>query len=290
LRYAVNLPVVGEYSSPKALVELAKDAEAAGWDAVFIWDSMVFDPDWKPPVTDPWIVLGAIASHTERVKIGTMIAQLARRRPWKVAREVVALDHLSGGRMILGVGLGFSGEAEFARFGEDGDVRVRADKLDETLAIINGLCSGGPFSYEGKYYTLKETTFTPRPVQEHIPIWVAGYWPNKRPFRRAAQWDGAAPAEMDIRPDGFSILPSSPETAKIIKAYIDQHRTSTAPYDIIVSRALPDQPEEAAAMVKAYEEAGVTWLLRDMLPWEVPLSQAYSIVRGGPPSLKVGSE
>ncbi|MDQ5810767.1 MAG: LLM class flavin-dependent oxidoreductase, partial [Actinomycetota bacterium] len=196
-------------------------------------------------------------------------------------------DHLSGGRMILGVGLGFSGEAEFAQFGEDGDARVRADKLDEALAIINGLCSGEPFSYERKYYALKETTFTPRPVQEHIPIWVAGYWPNKRPFRRAAQWDGAAPAEMDIRPDGFSILPSSPETVKDIKAYIDQHRTSSAPYDIIVSRVLPDEPEEEAAMVKAYEEAGVTWLLRDMLPWEVPLSQASTIVRSGPPAYKL---
>ena len=283
MRYAINLPIIGEYSDPNALVELARDAETAGWDAVFVWDSIVFDSDWKPPVIDPWITLGAIASHTERVKIGTMVAQLARRRPWKVAREVVTLDHLSGGRMILGVGLGFSGEAEFARFGEDGDARVRADKLDEALAIVNGLCSGEPFSYEGKYYDLEETTFTPRPVQERIPIWVAGYWPNKRPFRRAAVWDGAAPAEMDIRPDGFSILPSSPETIKGVKAYIGQHRTSTAPYDIIVSRALPDEPAKAAEIVRTYEEAGVTWLLRDMLPWEVSLNEAYEIVRGGPP-------
>jgi hypothetical protein len=285
MRYAVNLPVVGEYSDPATLVGLAKEAEAAGWDAVFVWDSLVFDLQWNPPVTDPWIVLGAIASHTQRVTIGTMVAQLARRRPWKVAREVVAIDHLSGGRMVLGVGLGFSGEAEFAQFGEDGDARVRADKLDEALAIIAGLCTGEPFRYEGQYYTIKETTFTPRPVQEHVPIWVAGYWPNKRPFRRAARWDGAAPAEMDVRPDGFSILPSSPETITAIKAYIDQHRTSTAPYDIIVSRVLPDDPEAAAAMVQAFAAAGVTWLLRDMLPWDVPLSQAYAIVRGGPPGL-----
>ena len=283
MRYAVNLPIVGEYSDPTLLVGLAKDAEAAGWDAVFVWDSLVFDLAWKPPVTDPWIVLGAIAAHTTRVKIGTMVAQLARRRPWKVAREVVALDHLSGGRLILGVGLGFSGEAEFAQFGEDADARVRADKLDEALAIIDGLCSGEPFSYQGTYHTLKETVFTPRPVQEHIPIWVAGYWPHKRPFRRAARWDGAAPAEVDIRPDGFTILPSSPETMKVVKAYIDQHRSSTAPYDIIVSRTLPDEPAAAAALVHAFEEAGVTWLLRDMLPWEVPLSQAYAIARGGPP-------
>jgi alkanesulfonate monooxygenase SsuD/methylene tetrahydromethanopterin reductase-like flavin-dependent oxidoreductase (luciferase family) len=284
VRYAVNLPIIGEYSDPKVLVELAKDAEAAGWDAVFVWDSMVCDLSWRPPVADPWIVLGAIASHTERVKIGTMIAQLPRRRPWKVAREVVTLDHLSGGRMILGVGIGFSGEAEYAQFGEDGDARVRADKLDEALAIVDGLCSGEPFSYQGKYHAVTESVFTPRPVQQRIPIWVAGYWPNKRPFRRAARWDGAAPAEMDIRPDGFSIVPTSPETMKVVKAYIDQHRpSSTSLYDIIVSRVLPDEPAEAAAMVEAFEEAGVTWLLRDMLPWEVPLSQAYTIVRGGPP-------
>jgi hypothetical protein len=284
MRYAVNLPVIGEYSEPGVLVELAREAEAAGWEAVFVWDSMVFDLDWQPPVTDPWIVLGAIASHTERVKIGTMVAQLARRRPWKVAREVVTLDHLSGGRMILGVGLGFSGEAEFAQFGEAGDARARADRLDEALDIIDGLCTGEPFSYNGKYYTLKETTFTPRPVQERIPIWIAGYWPNKRPFRRAARWDGAAPAEMDIRPDGFSIMPTSPETAKTIGAYIDRHRNSGGPYDMIVSRELPDHPEEAEAMVRALEEGGVTWILRDMLPWEVPLDRAYEIVRTGPPN------
>jgi alkanesulfonate monooxygenase SsuD/methylene tetrahydromethanopterin reductase-like flavin-dependent oxidoreductase (luciferase family) len=186
---------------------------------------------------------------------------------------------------MLGVGLGFSGEAEFARFGEDGNARVRADKLDEALAIIDGLCRGEPFSYEGKHYSLTETTFTPRPVQERIPIWVAGYWPNKRPFRRAARWDGTAPVEMDIRPDDFSILPSSPRTIKDIKAYIDQHRTSNGPYDIVVSHVLPDEPEEASATIRAFEEAGVTWLLRDMLPWEVSLDEAYEIVRAGPPDL-----
>lgn len=282
MRYAVNLPVVGEYSDPRVLLELATDAEDAGWDAVFVWDSMIFDLGWKPPVTDPWIVLGAIASHTERVRIGTMVAQLPRRRPWKVAREVVTLDHLSGGRMTLGVGLGFSGESEFEQFGEDGDARARADRLDESLAIVRGLCTGEPFSFEGRYYAIRETTFTPRPVQERIPIWVAGYWPNKRPFRRAARWDGTAPAEMDIRPDGFSILPSSPETIETIRAYIDEHRADDGPYDIVVSRALPEGPE-AAELVRAYEKAGTTWLLRDMLPWEVPLSEAYRIVRDGPP-------
>jgi len=285
MQYAVNLPILAAFSDPNTLVDLAKIAETAGWDGVFVWDSLLFDQQWMPPIVDPWITLAAIATSTERVKIGTMIAQLARRRPWKVAREVVTLDHLSRGRMILGVGLGYSAAAEFEQFGEAGDARVRADKLDECLDILTGLWSGTPFSYQGQYYQLKETTFLPKPVQQpRVPIWIAGYWPNKRPFRRAARWDGACPAEMEIRDDGFSILPSSPESARTMIGYIDAHRTNSAPFDVIVSRALPqDDPVQTAELVAAYAEAGVTWLLRDMLPWEVSLEQAYEIVRGGPP-------
>lgn len=282
MRYAVNLPVIGEYADPRVLVTLAQDAERAGWDAVFVWDSLVFDARTRPPVSDPWIVLAAIAATTERVKIGTMIAQLARRRPWKVAREVATLDHLSGGRMILGVGLGFSGEAEFEQFGEDGDARVRADKLDECLAIMHGLCTGEPFAFTGEHYTVRETTFLPRPVQGQVPVWVAGYWPNKRPFRRAARWQGAAPAEMDIRDDGFSILASSPQSARKMIEYINRHRTGGGPYDVIVSRALPRDRDERTELISAYGSVGVTWILRDLLPWETSLQEAVRIVRAGP--------
>jgi hypothetical protein len=285
MQYAVNLPILGAFSDPHTLVDLAKIAETSGWDGVFVWDALLFDQQWMPPIVDPWITLAAIATSTERIKIGTMIAQLARRRPWKVAREVVTLDHLSKGRMILGVGLGYSAAAEFEQFGEEGDARVRADKLDECLDILTGLWSGTPFSYQGRYYQMKETTFLPKPVQQpRVPIWVAGYWPNKRPFRRAARWDGACPAEMEIRDDGFSILPSSPESARTMIGYINAQRTNSEPFDVIVSRALPqDDPAQTAELVAAYAEAGVTWLLRDMLPWEVSLEQAYEIVRGGPP-------
>lgn len=282
MQYAINLPVIGEYADPRVLVELAQDAERAGWDAVFVWDSLVFDVRTHPPVTDPWIVLAAIAATTERVRIGTMIAQLARRRPWKVAREVTTLDHLSAGRMILGVGLGFSGKADYEQFGEDGAARVRADKLDECLTIVRGLCTGEPFAFTGQHYSVRETTFLPRPVQGQVPVWVAGYWPHKRPFRRAARWDGAAPAEMDIHDDGFSILPSSPESARQIIDYISQHRTSDGPYDVIVSRALPRERGERTELISAYESVGVTWILRDMLPWEIPLAEAVRVVRAGP--------
>ena len=285
MQHAVNLPILGEYSDPQALVDLARDAEAAGWDAVFVWDSLLFSAQMRPPIADPYITLAAIAAQTERVRIGTMVAQLARRRPWKIAREVATLDLLSNGRLILGVGLGFDGAAEFAQFGEEPDARVRADKLDEALDIVVGLCSGAPFCYQGTYYQISETTFLPRPIQQpRVPIWVAGYWPNRRPFRRAARWDGVCPVEMEIRgPGDFSILPTSPATAATVGDYIREHRTGDGSFEMVVSRALPEDRYEAAELLTAYAEAGVTWLLRDMLPWEVPLAAARRIVRAGPP-------
>ena len=285
MRYAVNLPIIADFSDPRSLVRLAQRAESAGWDGVFVWDSLLFDEKWMPPVIDPWVTLAAIAATTYRVKIGTMLAQLARRRPWKVAREVVTLDNLSDGRMILGVALGFSASAEYEQFGEDGNARVRADKLDESLEIITGLCSGEPFSYNGQYYQIKETTFLPRPVQQpRVPVWVGGYWPNRRPFRRAARWDGVCPAEIEVRSDGFSILTTSPDSVRNILGYVNEYRTATGSFDVIVSRALPQEdPAQTAEIVAAYQEAGVTWLLRDLLPWEVSFAQAEQIIDRGPP-------
>ena len=284
MQHAVNLPILGEYSDPRALVDLARDAEAAGWDAVFVWDALLFSAQLQPPIADPYLTLAAIATHTDRVRIGTMVAQLARRRPWKVAREVATLDRLSSGRLILGVGLGFDGQAEFAQFGEDPAARVRAAKLDEALDIVVGLCSGTPFCYHGTYYQIAETTFLPTPIQQpRVPIWVAGYWPNRRPFRRAARWDGVCPAEIELRgPGDFSILPISPATAATIGAYLRAHRTGDGAFDVVVSRALPEDKGEAAELLAAYAEAGVTWFLQDMLPWDVPLTTARRIVRAGP--------
>jgi alkanesulfonate monooxygenase SsuD/methylene tetrahydromethanopterin reductase-like flavin-dependent oxidoreductase (luciferase family) len=282
MQYAVNLPIIGEYSNPGLLAELAYEAEQAGWAGVFVWDTLVLDTSLRPPITDPWIALAAIATRTERVKLGTMVAQLARRRPWKVAREVVALDQLSGGRLILGVGLGYAPQADFEPFGEEGDARVRARKLDEALEIITGLCTGAPFSYHGAYYQVAETVFTPRPVQPQIPIWVGGYWPNRKPFQRAARWDGVCPAEMDIRPERFAIRPTTPETVRTISAYIAQHRTKKTPFDVVISRTLPADPAQAEELIAAYAAAGVTWVYQDLLPWEIPFPQARALIRRGP--------
>src|SRR5262245_11702497 len=118
MRYAVGIPNVGDYGDPRLLVDLARDAEAAGWDAVLLWDHVAYRR--RPsPAAAPTAVLTAIAAATSRVRIGMLAAALPRRRPWKLARETATLDVLSGGRLILGVGLGSQAHEEYAAFGED---------------------------------------------------------------------------------------------------------------------------------------------------------------------------
>lgn len=284
MRHALNLPTMSDYSDPCLLSDLAQEAEAAGWDGVFVWDILLFDPQQMPAVTDSWIALAAIALRTKRIKIGPMVATLARRRPWKVAREVVALDQLSGGRMVLGVGLGQSGSGDFAQFGEDSHPKTRARKLDEALDIVAGLLSGEPFEYAGEHYQLKETVFSPRPVQERIPIWVAGWWPNKAPMRRAARWDGAYPAEVIATDSSLELIPTSPETVRTIVQFIHQSRTKTTPFDMVISRSLwHEDPATVTALVDAFAAAGATWMIQDVLPWEVTPDQARELIRRGPP-------
>ena len=149
MRFAINVPNFGTYSDPRTAADLAREAEDAGWDGFFVWDHILGAREWQVPIADPWVLLSAVAMRTERIRLGPMVTPIPRRRPWKLARETVTLDHLSRGRLVLGVGLGFPPDAEFEQFGEDGDPRVRAAKLDEGLAVLTGLWSGQPFRLRG---------------------------------------------------------------------------------------------------------------------------------------------
>src|SRR5258706_6281906 len=126
----------------KSIPEFAVEAEAAGWDGVFIPDCISIETEsigpW--PVYDPWILLGVMAVRTKHICIGTMLTPPSRRRPWKLARETVTLDHLSNGRLILPAGLGAAGDdAGFYTVGEAMNMRARAQILDESLDILDGL-------------------------------------------------------------------------------------------------------------------------------------------------------
>ena len=184
LRRGLAVPCFAD--DPADLVRLGVGAERAGLDGYFLWDHLVHsDSGEGPPIVDPWQVLAVVAARTSRIKLGTMITPVARRRPWKLAKEVTTLDLLSGGRVILGVGLGDPAHAEFGLFGEPADRRVRAELLDEGLDVLAGLWTGQPFSHEGKHFTVGPVRFSPSPVQRpRVPIWVGGI------FRQAASWPG----------------------------------------------------------------------------------------------------
>ena len=260
MNFGINVPAFADFSDPRALAELAHDAEAAGWDGFFIWDAMFFDPTFHP-MADPWVALAAVALSTQQIRIGTMVTPIARRRPWKLARETVSIDRLSDGRLILGVGLGDPVQWDFGFFDEITDPKIRARRLDEGLDILTGLWSGEPYSYQGDQFNVQEVIFRPTPVQSpRIPIWVGGWWPNKPPLRRAARWDGVCPAKW-----GGTITPD--EWTELL-AYVREHRTSLVPFDAVHSGATPgDNLTQAAEIVEPYTNAGVTWWIEPVDPW-----------------------
>jgi probable F420-dependent oxidoreductase len=285
MRFALYLPPFGDFANPRILVTMAQSAEAAGWDGFFIWDHVALD--WPGTVVDPWIALAAIAVETKTIRLGPMVTPLPRRRPWKVAREAISLDHLSGGRLALGVGLGILSE-EFENMGDEGDLIVRAGMLDEALEVLTGLWSGEPFSYEGDHYQIREAHFLPKPFQSpRIPIWVAGLWPAKAPFRRAARWDGVFPLnQQDLYQD------LTPEQIREIVAYVGEHRTSSEPFDVLQRGTTPgDNRDKDLETVAAYEGAGATWWLENIHPWRFgwegegswPLEAIRDYIRNGPP-------
>jgi alkanesulfonate monooxygenase SsuD/methylene tetrahydromethanopterin reductase-like flavin-dependent oxidoreductase (luciferase family) len=289
MRFGISMPPFAHFSDPRTLAELAHDAETAGWDGFFIWDAMFFDPTFHP-IADPWVALAAVALNTERMRIGTMVTPLARRRPWKLARETVSVDRLSNGRLTLGVGLGDPVQWDFGFFDEVTDPKTRAHKLDEGLDVLTGLWKGQPFSYQGEQYNVKEVTFRPTPVQSpRIPIWVGGWWPHKPPLRRAALWDGVCPIK-----GGSNI---SPAEWRDLLTYIQQYRTTDAPLDAVNFGATPgENPTQAAELVQPYADAGVTWWLESVDPWrfgwswEVPWAPEATLlmrerVKQGPPQL-----
>jgi alkanesulfonate monooxygenase SsuD/methylene tetrahydromethanopterin reductase-like flavin-dependent oxidoreductase (luciferase family) len=216
-----------ELVDPGTLAELATCAEQHGWDGFFLWDHVAY----RPPVralADPWVALAAIACATERLRLGTMITPLSRRRVQKLARETVTLDHLSRGRMTLGVGLGVEHNNELEPFGEVVDARERARLLDHGLERLNALWAG---------------EFQPSPRQQpRIPVWVAGRWPNRRPVQRAARWDGMFPTDLP-GPDALAEL-----------AHEVRELRADEPFDLVIEVA----PGDAA---EPWEAAGATWVL-----------------------------
>jgi alkanesulfonate monooxygenase SsuD/methylene tetrahydromethanopterin reductase-like flavin-dependent oxidoreductase (luciferase family) len=278
VNFAIGVPNVRDYGQPRLLLELAVRAEEAGWDGFFVWDHLVYH-GLGDAVADPWIAIAAIAAATERMRLGVMVCALARRRPWKVAREVATLDHLSNGRAVFGAALGSLPQGEFAGFGEDPDDRVRAEKLDEGLEIVRGLWSGEPFSYRGRHYAVAETVFRPAPRQRPLPIWIGGRWPNRRPFRRAARFDGVFPTHREVDLDQ-TMTPA--QLAEIV-GYVREHRERTGPFDVVMEGLSPADPTEARAVAAPYVETGLTWWVERLGWFRGSVDEMRERIGAGPP-------
>jgi len=278
MQYGFILP----HGNIHELAELAHEAEEAGWDGVFYWDGIYIKE--AGPMYDPWIVLAAIALRTKRVRLGLILTPPSRRRPWKLARETVTLDHLSHGRLVLPVGLGALEDGGFTRVGEITDRKQRAELLDESLEILTGLWSGKPFSFQGKHYHVEEMTFLPPPVQSpRIPIWVVGAWPSQKSMRRVLRYDGLLPGKIT---EGDAPATITPEDIRTMKAYVDQNRRLNTPFDIVQEGETPgDDLKRAREIVLPYAEAGATWWTESR--WSFPpIEELHRRIQQGPPRIE----
>lgn len=273
MRYGFILPG----GSARVVAESARAAEAAGWDGFFIADCV-----WS---VDPWVSLAAAAMVTERIRLGTMLTPISRRRPWTLASLTATLDDLSGGRVILAAGLGAL-DTGFAEFGEVTDRKTRAELMDEGLEIITGLWRGQPFNFDGKHYHVRETTFSPPPApiqQPRIPVWMVGAWPRPKSMDRVARWDGLLPDKLGPTGERESV---GPDDIRAMATYLAERRPEDAtPIDIIVEGETPDGNLAAArTTVQPMRDAGATWWLESR--WgDGRDDEAQERLRQGPPRL-----
>jgi alkanesulfonate monooxygenase SsuD/methylene tetrahydromethanopterin reductase-like flavin-dependent oxidoreductase (luciferase family) len=286
MRFAVDIPNIGtfggtgnDFADPHYVAELAHEAEESGWDGFFVWDHI--GANWPVALSDPWVLMAAIAMQTAHIKLGPMVTPLPRRRPWKLARETITLDRLSNGRLILGVGIG--GGGEYTAYDEPGDDRAHGAMLDEGLEILTGLWSGQPFSYSGTHYQVTDVQFMPQPVNGTIPIWVAGLWPNKAPFRRAARWDGMFPIGRGL-PQTEQMTPEQiAESVAFTRAQRPAGRES-APFDVVhAGITMGADPGADREVAQAYAEAGVTWWLENFSNDRGTPEEQRARIRKGPP-------
>lgn len=282
LKYGLLMPHgVKAISTPQDVVSLAIAAEEGGWDGFFIWDNL------GQAMSDTAVVLAAIAVQTKRIKIGPMVTGVPRRRPWKLAKEIITLDLLSEGRIIFGAGLG---EGMFyEKFGEETDDKIRAEKLDESLEILNAFMSGKEVNFEGKHYKVDSLTYKPPVQSPRVPIWVAGFWPKKGPFRRAAKWDGIMPHTTRVVKDENAIL--STEEVEASLKFIQDHREGTLDnFSYVMLNPIPEDEEKKQKLLEKYQKLGVSWWVDSVYEWSQfdremeTLEPLIAKIKAGPPN------
>ncbi|MGI8613649.1 MAG: LLM class flavin-dependent oxidoreductase [Nocardioidaceae bacterium] len=266
MQYALFLPLFDALAEPTVVAALAAEAEEAGWDGVFVWDHVGYSAPVEA-IADPWVTLAAMACATSRIRIGPMITPVPRRRPVKLAREVATLDRLSGGRTVLGVGIGDDGAGEFSGTGEELDPRTRGAMLDEGLTVLTAAWSGDVVHHRGRHYVLDGLAIRPTPVQQpHPPVWVGLRYGNRAPLRRAARHQGMFPIGVD-----------SPDQLRAVVADVLALRDPAAgELDVVVGGPIGTDPQPFA-------QAGATWWATRFSPYDIRADAVREVLRAGPP-------
>jgi alkanesulfonate monooxygenase SsuD/methylene tetrahydromethanopterin reductase-like flavin-dependent oxidoreductase (luciferase family) len=273
MKFGLALP----YNDTKLVAEAAYLAEDVGWDGCFLGDAI-----W---CEDPMIALAAAAMTTTRIRLGTMVIPVPLRSPWKIASESIALDHLSNGRLILGLGTGavWMGWQSFPD--EVTDAKSRAEMVDETVDILSQMYQRQPFDYAGKHYNVKltlldEQYYPPKPVQQpRIPLWVPLIWPREKSKARILKCDGLFAEKWS--PDGKP-EPVTLQDIREMKEYVEGNRTLVTPFDIVIgSKTAPSDPNQSEESLKSWENAGVTWWVEEL--WDASSETVIECIKRGPP-------
>ncbi|WP_369375302.1 LLM class flavin-dependent oxidoreductase [Promicromonospora sp. Populi] len=288
-------------------VSLAAEIEDHGWDGFFTWDAINLSGEWAMPVYDPFAVLTAAACVTERITLGAMVFAVPRHRPWELAQRALTVDRISGGRLVLPVGVGVAEDRGFTSVpGQATSLKDRAAQLDEILAWLEKSWSGEDFEFQGEHISTGPFRFPEPPVKGRIPVWPVGVWDAARPpvknLQRALRWDGIVPqlrgTADDLTPDDVAGLvdwlkahrsdvtsagePSSGDGPSA--AGEPENPQDGRPFEVILQGKLSTDPGKAAEQVSAMADAGVTWWIESW--WDPTKDTAESLlekVRQRPP-------
>jgi F420-dependent oxidoreductase-like protein len=234
-------------------------ADEAGFDHIWLFDHLApihQDPD--VPIVDGWTLLAAMAENTRRARIGMNVTGNLYRHPGLLAKIAVTVDHLSGGRLEMGLGAGWS-ESEFAMYGMAFPKRAseRLDRLAEATRILKVLWTQPRATFAGRYYQLTDAIAEPKPLQKpHPPIWIGGNGP-KRTLRIAAEH--ADVWSCDVWPTS----PSAMQAAYSLARILDEHCSAIGrdPKTIRRAHALVVDDEAALDIARASRRAGFTEFL-----------------------------
>jgi alkanesulfonate monooxygenase SsuD/methylene tetrahydromethanopterin reductase-like flavin-dependent oxidoreductase (luciferase family) len=256
MRHGLYFLPAGELSEPRTLIDLGVAAEEHGWDGFFLWDHILRPTGQPQDLADVWVALSAVATMTSRIRLGPMVTPTVRRRPQILAREAITLDHLSLGRLIVGLGLGVDTAGELSKFGEVTDAVVRGDALDEAAELLASWWSGQRANINTSHYRIDDVALLPRPLQRpRIPMWFAARGSAVRPVRRAARYDGIFAIEIDR--DGLQ---------RVIRLVVEA-RGHLDGFDVAV-------PVVPGLDLPAWEGDGATWAM-----WSFPPGAQASSVR-----------